>query len=73
MSPLVLAEVEIETVHQRREHVSHFVKTYRKVTCHDPSDDEIARHIECHEQLRAVSWVSPNDYHKADVLARKGI
>lgn len=71
MPPLVLTETEIEVVCQRREHVGRFVKIYQGVIGHGPSDVEITRPMECLGQLDAVSWVSPSDYHRANVLAYK--
>ena len=71
LCPLVLTKTEIEVACQRREHVGRFVKIYQGVTGHGPSDVEIARHMECLGRLDVVSWVSPSDYHRANVLAHK--
>lgn len=47
MPPPVFTMEEIEASRQMREYVGDFVKIYREVTDHDPSDVEIARQIKC--------------------------
>lgn len=73
MPPSVSTEAEIEVVLQKSESASNFVKTYRKVIGQEPSDAEIAHHLECMRQYDVVSWINPGDHHRADVLAHKGI
>lgn len=72
MPPHVLTEEEIEASYKMREHIDSFIKTYRGVIGLEPSDAEIAHHLECRGQSDDVSWISPNDHYKADVLDHKG-
>ncbi|CAI8587943.1 unnamed protein product [Vicia faba] len=51
----VLTMVEIEAACQRGECASRFVRTYREVTVHDSSDNEISRHMEFQGQYDVVS------------------
>ncbi|CAI8602580.1 unnamed protein product [Vicia faba] len=67
----ILTEAEIEASRQRREHDSHFVKTYRKVSGHDPGDGEFFCHTECKGRHDIVSWVNPGDHHRADEMDDK--
>lgn len=42
------------------------------MTGHEPSDVEIARHLECQGKSNDVSLINLGDYYKSDVLAHNG-
>lgn len=73
MPSLVITEEEIQVAPLRREHVDSFVQTYQLSIGHDPSDADIALHLECERKHDDVSWINLIDHYRDDVLAHKGV
>lgn len=68
MPPHILTEREIEAAQQRRQHVGYIVQLYQGMTGDEPSDAEIASHLNDMGKSYGVSWVKPDDHFKAGEL-----
>lgn len=73
LSPLALTEEKIEDVCQSREHFVNFFQTYWDSIIHNYRDAEISCHLECEGKHDVMSLVYVGDYHRADILACRGL